>query len=385
MRDGGRGRRGRAAPPAGGIACRQKSCSPLPPGAVHPTANTQVGRSYGWVSPRSGVPHCHPWTHGPGFPRGTGSPAQRGLPQLAPRPGRCPSVCLGCEDEESVFLLADPFHELVDSADGTGLRPQGTVAYVELEGAGDLGGKKQGTRWAHVRAPLGAGTASSPHGHWEQAQGLQREDTRWQQGTLNAWHLVCSEVGGPNPKVCHQSGFSLWHCGVHDSVWHSPWCWSSLALAATPGHPSLAQGYLGAAGPPKGPCTGWGPPWGPQSWHCVVPPPPYPTTQDCRTWAHPNPTARPYPSQEVLTGAREVDVLQGARRVVSPAVEVLVEPQEPLLLLLPHIGCLNLRAAGTQHPVSPPWRRLGRAPRHGLGPMVARAPHLVKSPELLDL
>lgn len=75
---------------------------------------------------------------------------------------------------------------------------------------------------------------------------------------------------------------------------------------------------------------------------------------------------------------------------MSPAVEVLVEPQEPLLLLLPHVGCLNLRAAGTQHPISPQEKRIRReglphAPLHGLGLMVPWGPHLVKSPELLDL
>lgn len=69
---------------------------------------------------------------------GTGTPALQGLPWLAPCPGQRQSVCLGCEDEESVFLFADPLHELVDSTDGAGLGPQGTVAYVELKGAGYL-------------------------------------------------------------------------------------------------------------------------------------------------------------------------------------------------------------------------------------------------------
>lgn len=75
---------------------------------------------------------------------------------------------------------------------------------------------------------------------------------------------------------------------------------------------------------------------------------------------------------------------------MSPAVEVLVEPQEPFLLLLPHVGCLNLGAAGTQHPVSPPEKGiygegLPDAPCHSLGSMVSQRAHLVKSPELLDL
>jgi len=118
-------------------------------------------------------------------------------------------------------------------------------------------------------------------------------------------------------------------------------------------------------------------------------------TQDRRGRGHPNSKDSPYPSQEVFTWAREVDVLQGARRVVSPAVEVLIEPQEPFLLLLPHVGCLDLRAAGTQHPISPrlPWRR-GFAekacPCYNHAPTVAQLlfsqrPYLEKSPELLDL
>lgn len=120
-------------------ANERKSCSPLPLAAVHPMSNTQVGQFHGWVSPRSGVPPCPPLDSQPGIPQGTGSLAQQGLPQLAPCPGQCLSVRLGREDEESVFLLADPLHELVDSTDGASLGPQGTVAYVELEGAGYLG------------------------------------------------------------------------------------------------------------------------------------------------------------------------------------------------------------------------------------------------------
>lgn len=84
---------------------------------------------------------------------GTGTPAPQGLPWLAPCPGQRLSVCLGCEDEESVFLLADPLHELVDSTDGAGLGPQGTVAYVELKGAGYLREKNR----------LPAGHMSVPH------------------------------------------------------------------------------------------------------------------------------------------------------------------------------------------------------------------------------
>lgn len=121
---------------------------------------------------------------------GMGSPAQQGLPWLVPCPGQYPSVCLRCEDEKSIFLLADPLHELVDSTDGAGLGPQGTIAYVELKGAGYLGketGYLLGTclcsAWGwHCTFPMGCGA-------W--AQGLQCRDMRWQWGTLNEWHLVC--------------------------------------------------------------------------------------------------------------------------------------------------------------------------------------------------
>lgn len=52
----------------------------------------------------------------------------------------------------------------------------------------------------------------------------------------------------------------------------------------------------------------------------------------------------PYPGQEVLVGACVVDGLEWAGGVVGAAVQVLVEAQEPLLLLLSGVRGLNLRA-----------------------------------------
>lgn len=57
------------------------------------------------------------------------------------------------------------------------------------------------------------------------------------------------------------------------------------------------------------------------------------------------PTARPpYPGQEVLVGAGVVDRLQGAGGIVGAAMQVLVEAQQPLLLLFTVVRGLNLRA-----------------------------------------
>lgn len=54
----------------------------------------------------------------------------------------------------------------------------------------------------------------------------------------------------------------------------------------------------------------------------------------------------PYPGQEVLVGAGVVDGLEGARRAVGAAVQVLVEAQQPLLLLLAGVRGLDFRAGG---------------------------------------
>lgn len=48
-------------------------------------------------------------------------------------------------------------------------------------------------------------------GYQQWAEGLQCRGMKWQWGTLNVSHLVCSEVGEPKPGVCPQSGFSPQH------------------------------------------------------------------------------------------------------------------------------------------------------------------------------
>lgn len=160
-KDGAGGHGGRAAPPdEGGTACRCEKAPLTPPPT--PTAHSPTGGF-----PRAlGVPPCLlsqlPARASPGA-----GPPSSGVPRRAPCPGRRPSVRLGREDEESVFLLANPLHELVDSADGARLGAQGTVAYVELEGAGDLGEEMgMGT---HLHIPAGGWYCTSPRGL---AQGL---------------------------------------------------------------------------------------------------------------------------------------------------------------------------------------------------------------------
>lgn len=123
--------------PAGALpAAETKSCSSPSLSLCTPSLPTRLDSSAGGLSLCSGVPPCPlPWTHSPGIP-GNGLPSTAGALPAASMPWVMPSVRLGCEDEESVFLLADPLHELVDSIDGAGLGPQGTVAYVELKGIG---------------------------------------------------------------------------------------------------------------------------------------------------------------------------------------------------------------------------------------------------------
>lgn len=99
---GGPQRKGSPPPPSWGTlpVDERKSCSPLPQAALHPVSNTQVGQSHGWVSPvLQGPTMPSPLDSRPGLPWGMDSPAQRGLPRLAPCPGRCLSVRLGREDE----------------------------------------------------------------------------------------------------------------------------------------------------------------------------------------------------------------------------------------------------------------------------------------------
>lgn len=130
-KDGAGGCRGRAAPqtrealPAG----ERKPCSPHYLGSFAPC----LSRPAWAVSPcPQGSLFLFPWFTVQAFQRDE-LPSTEGVLQMAPRL----SVRLGCEDEEPVFLLADPLHELVDSTDGTRLGPQRTVTYVELKGAGD--------------------------------------------------------------------------------------------------------------------------------------------------------------------------------------------------------------------------------------------------------
>lgn len=134
-KDGEAGCRGRAAPqmrealPAG----ERKPCSPHSLGSFAPRLS-HPGRA---VSPCPQGPPCPlPWLTAQASQRDE-LPSTAEVLRMAPHPGQCPSVRLGCEDEEPVFLLADPLHELVDSTDGARLGPQWTVAYVELKGAGD--------------------------------------------------------------------------------------------------------------------------------------------------------------------------------------------------------------------------------------------------------
>lgn len=128
---------GRAGSPAGALpAAERKPCSSPSLSLCTPSLPTRLDSPAGGVSLCSGVPPCPlPWTHSPGIP-GNGLPSTAGALPAASMPWVMPSVRLGREDEESVFLLADPLHELVDSIDGAGLGPQGTVAHVELKGIG---------------------------------------------------------------------------------------------------------------------------------------------------------------------------------------------------------------------------------------------------------
>lgn len=161
-----------------------------------------------------------------------------------------PSVRLGREDEESVFLLADPLHELVDSIDGAGLGPQGTVAHVELKGIGYLG-EGQDTCWEQDCAPLGAGTPSSPHGLPAVGRGAPVQGHKVAVG-------YPKEVASRLLRSGRTKPWGLPHSGLFSTALSSQQDMAQpLVLEFTSSHcyPCLSLPHTGASSPPKGPYT----------------------------------------------------------------------------------------------------------------------------------